>query len=149
LALEQWQKTSWEEDCKLIALPSISDPRGQLSFVESNRHMPFPINRVYYIYGVPAGESRGAHAHRELHQLMVAVNGSFDAILTDGFSEKRFTLDRGDRGLLIPPMTWRNLENFSEGSVCLVFASLMYSEADYIRDHDEFLQLARAGRHTK
>ncbi|WP_374469885.1 FdtA/QdtA family cupin domain-containing protein [Phenylobacterium sp.] len=129
---------------KFIDLPVVSDPRGNLCFVESNRHVPFPIERVYYLYDVPSGSIRAGHAHKALHQLLVPVSGSFDVRLHDGRLEQTVTLNRPNRGLHIGPMLWREIENFSSGSVCLVLASTHYEEADYIRDFDEFLTQARA-----
>ena len=127
----------------LINLPVISDPRGNLSFIESNTHVPFEIARVYYLYDVPSGSVRAGHAHKALHQLLIAVAGSFDVRLHDGVSEERVTLNRPHVGLHIGPMQWREIDNFSSGSVCLVLASTPYDEADYIRDFDAFLARAR------
>ncbi len=132
------------ELCKLIDLPKISDPRGNLTFVESGTQIPFDIRRVYYLYDVPAGEARGGHAHRGLHQLIVALSGSFDVLLDDGFVTRRYTLNRPYVGLYICPMIWRELDNFSSGSVCMVLASNLYDEADYFRDYDEYLERVRA-----
>ncbi|MBK8804703.1 MAG: WxcM-like domain-containing protein [Fibrobacteres bacterium] len=123
---------------RLIDLPIVHDPRGNLSFVESNEHIPFPIERVYYLYDVPGGAVRGGHAHRELHQLIIALSGSFDVILDDGDVREKFFLNRSWNGLYVPPMTWRELENFSSGAVCLVLASRHFSESDYIRDISQF-----------
>lgn len=126
------------DDCKIIDLPKISDPRGNLTFIEGGNHIPFDIKRVYYLYGVPAIAGRGSHAHRNLHQLIIPVSGSFDIILDDGFKKKRFTLDRTECGLYVCPMVWREMENFSPGTVCLVLASEFYDEGDYFRDYNEF-----------
>lgn len=123
---------------KFIDLPVVSDPRGNLSFAESGVHVPFDIERVYYLYEVPSGSTRAGHAHRVLHQLLIAVSGSFDVRLNDGRREEVVTLNRPGRGLHIGPGTWRELENFSSGSVCLVLASTPYDESDYIRDFDDF-----------
>jgi hypothetical protein len=131
-------------DARFVDLPKIADPRGNLTFVEGGRHAPFDIKRIYYLYDVPAGEARGAHGHRELKQLMVAVSGSFDVTLDDGAEKKLFHLNRPYVGLLIPPMTWRDLNNFSSGSVCMVLASEVYSEEDYFRTYSEFLSAVRA-----
>jgi len=125
-------------ECEIIKLPKITDRRGNLTFVESSRHIPFDIKRVYYLYDIPGGETRGGHAHKTLKQFMVALSGSFDVVLYDGIEEKRITLNRPDVGLYIPPMIWRELENFSSGAVCLVFASEYFTEADYIRDLQSF-----------
>jgi dTDP-4-dehydrorhamnose 3,5-epimerase-like enzyme len=127
----------------LIELPVVSDPRGNLCFVESERQAPFPIARVYYLYDVPAGAVRAGHAHLALHQLLLPLSGSFDVRLNDGRVEEVVTLNRPNIGLHIGPMTWRELENFSSGSVCMVLASTPYDEADYIRDFDAFLARAR------
>lgn len=123
----------------LINLPVISDPRGNLSFIESGAHVPFDIARVYYLYDVPSGSVRAGHAHKVLHQLLIAVSGSFDVRLHDGVREEVVTLNRPHVGLHIGPMLWREIDNFSSGSVCLVLASTPYDEADYIRDFDAFL----------
>ena len=132
--------------CRIIELPKIVDARGNLSFIEGDAHVPFPIRRVYYLYDVPAGAERGGHGHRELQQLIVAVAGSFEVLLDDGDESRRVRLDRPYRGLLVAPMIWRELDNFSAGAVCLVLASLPYDEADYYRDREEFVHAARAQR---
>lgn len=126
-------------DCKLILLPKIADPRGNLTFIEGDRHIPFSIERVYYLYDVPGGADRGGHAHKELHQLIVAMSGSFDVVLDDGAERKRFHLNRSYAGLYVCPMVWRALDNFSSGSVCMVLASARYAEDDYFRDYEEFV----------
>jgi acetyltransferase-like isoleucine patch superfamily enzyme len=127
------------DDVRLIELPRITDPRGNLTFIEGGGHVPFEIRRVYYLYDVPGGAARGGHAHRQLEQLIVAASGSFEVVLNDGHEERRFSLNRSYFGLYVPRMVWRELENFSSGSVCLVLASQHYDEADYYRDYDEFL----------
>lgn len=127
------------EECRIIDLPKITDSRGNLSFIEGNVHIPFDIKRVYYLYDVPGGAERGGHAHLDLKQFIVAISGSFDVILKDGFDLKKYHMNRSYYGLYIPNMVWRELNNFSSGSVCLVFASTLYDEADYIRDYREFL----------
>lgn len=129
--------------CKIINLPKISDRRGNLTFIEEKKHVPFEIKRVYYLYDVPSGESRGGHAHKHLQQFIIAVSGSFDVILDDGFERKRFHLNRPYYGLYICPMIWRELNNFSSGSVCLVLASEPYDEDDYIRDYETFKKMVR------
>lgn len=126
-------------DCKLINLPKISDPRGNLTFVEGSNHIPFDIRRVYYLYDVPGGAERGGHAHKELHQLIIAMSGSFDVVLDDGNEKKRIHLNRSYNGLYVCPMIWRELDNFSSGSVCMVLASNNYEESDYYRDYDEYI----------
>lgn len=129
------------EQCRLINLPKIEDARGNLSFIEGGEHVPFDIKRVYYLYDVPGGSDRGSHAHRNLHQFVVAMSGSFDVVLDDGKGQQRFHLNRSYYGLYVCPMMWRLLDNFSSGAVCMVLASERYDETDYIRDYDEFLQL--------
>lgn len=126
-------------DCRLIDLPKIHDQRGNLTFVESNVHIPFDIQRVYYLYDVPGGADRGAHAHRNLHQFIVAMSGSFDVVLDDGRESHRFHLNRSYFGLYVCPMMWRYLDNFSSGAVCMVLASAKYDETDYIRERTQFL----------
>jgi len=127
------------DDCRIIELPKISDPRGNLTFIEGMRHIPFEIRRVYYLYDVPGGADRGGHAHRTLHQLMIAMSGSFDVTVDDGRNKKTFHLSRSYLGLYICPMIWRHLDNFSSGSVSMVLASNIYEASDYFRDYDEFM----------
>lgn len=134
------------KDCRLIELPKIQDYRGNLTFIESGRHMPFDIKRAYYLYDVPGGATRAAHGHKGLHQLMIAMSGSFDVTLDDGSEKKIFHLNRSYFGLYIPPMMWRDLDNFSSGAVCMVLASEYYDERDYFRDYEEFLRAARGGK---
>lgn len=131
------------ENCKIINLPKISDPRGNLSFIEGGQHIPFDIKRVYYLYDVPGGSDRGSHAHKNLHQFVVAMSGSFDVVLDDGKEKKRFHLNRSYYGLYVCPMMWRDLDNFSSGAVCMVLASAHYDETDYIRDYSQFTALAK------
>lgn len=126
-------------DCRILQLPKIHEPRGNLTFVEEGKHIPFDIQRVYYLYDVPGGANRGGHAHKALHQLIVAMSGSFDVVLNDGRGEQRFHLNRSYFGLYVCPMIWRELDNFSSGAVCLVLASNLYTEDDYYRDYDEYL----------
>jgi|SRR5665213_2562385 len=128
------------ENCRIIDLPKISDPRGNLTFIEADRHIPFPIKRVYYLYDVPGGSSRAAHGHKKLHQLMIAMSGSFDVTLDDGSRKTKFHLNRSYYGLYITPMIWRDLDNFSSGSVCMVLASEHFDEGDYYRDYGDFLK---------
>ena len=132
------------QDCRIIELPRINEPRGNLTFVEACRHVPFDIKRVYYLYDVPGGAERGGHAHKQLEQLIIAMSGSFDVILDDGYEKKRVHLNRSYNGLYVPRMIWRELDNFSSGSVCVVLASHYYDEADYYRDHVDFLLALKA-----
>lgn len=127
-------------DCKIINLPKLTDPRGNLTFIEGNRHIPFDIKRIYYLYDVPGGSERGGHAHKALSQLIIAISGTFDVILSDGCDKKRFHLNRSFQGLYVCPMLWRELDNFSSGSVCLVLASNVYDESDYYRNYEEYLK---------
>ncbi len=125
-------------DCRLIDLPKISDRQGAITPIYGGVHLPFSIQRVYYLYDVPGGVSRGGHAHRKLQQLIVSVMGAFDVVLDDGTERRRVHLDRAYYGLYVPSMIWRELENFSSGGICLVLASLPFDEADYIRDYNLF-----------
>ena len=134
------------DHCKIIDLPKIQDPRGNLTFIEGSNHIPFDIQRVYYLYDVPGGSERGGHAHRELHQFIIAMSGSFDVVLDDGQKKKRVHLSRSYYGLYVCPMIWRELDNFSSGSVCMVLASNRYDEIDYYRDYGEFLRAQGLGR---
>jgi hypothetical protein len=131
------------EHCRLIELPRVADPRGSLTFVEGGRHVPFEIRRVYYLYDVPGGAERGGHCHKELEQVLIAMSGSFDVTLDDGTRRARYHLNRSYFGLYIAPMVWRELDNFSSGSVCLALASAPYNEADYYRDYTTFIQSLR------
>jgi glyoxylate utilization-related uncharacterized protein len=124
----------------IIQLPKISDYRGNLTFIENENHIPFNIKRVYYLYDVPGGADRGGHGHKKLEQLIIAISGSFDVVLDNGFSKEKFQLNRSYFGLYIPPMTWRDLDNFSSGSVCLVLASEKYDESDYFRNYEHFIE---------
>jgi hypothetical protein len=128
------------ERCRMIELPKIHDPRGNLTFVESNAHIPFAIERVYYLYDVPGGASRHGHAHKALHQFIIAMSGSFDVALDDGKDKERVHLNRSYNGLYVCPMVWRELDNFSSGSVCMVIASAKFDEGDYIRDYAAFMR---------
>jgi dTDP-4-dehydrorhamnose 3,5-epimerase-like enzyme len=131
---------------RVIDLPKISDPdgRGNLTFLEGGRHLPFSIKRVYYLYDVPGGESRGGHAHKQLQQFIVAASGSFEVQLDDGREKRSIFLNRSYCGVLVPEMIWRELHNFSSGSVCLVMASEFYDRSDYIYDYEQFLKVVRA-----
>jgi len=133
-------------DCRLIDLPRIQDPRGNLTFIEGSRHIPFDLKRVYYLYDVPGGAERGAHGHRALQQLVVAMSGSFDIHLDDGREKRVFHMNRSYFGLYICPMIWRELTNFSSGAVCMVLASDYYRETDYYRDYAEFMRDVQGGR---
>ncbi|WP_347888810.1 FdtA/QdtA family cupin domain-containing protein [Nitrosomonas europaea] len=133
-------------DLKIIQLPRITDHRGNLTFIESGRHIPFEIKRTYYLYDVPGGATRAGHGHKTLHQLMIAMSGSFDITLDDGLDKKVIHLNRSYNGLYIPPMMWRDLDNFSSGAVCMVLASEFYNEEDYFRNYDDFLSAARGGK---
>ncbi len=124
-------------EISLISLPKVEDPRGNLAIVEKEA-IPFAIRRVYYLFDVPSSARRGGHAHKNVVELLIPVAGSFDVILDDGLARKTVTLNKPDKGLLIPVNTWRELENFSAGSVCLVLASEVFTEEDYIRDYEMF-----------
>ncbi len=129
------------EDCKIIELDKHhSDRKGNLTVVENGVTLPFDVKRVYYLYDVPGGESRGSHAHRELEQLIVAASGSFTVVMDDGINKRKFFLNRPYQGLYVKPGLWRDLEDFSSGAVCMVLASEVYQKEDYIRDYQEFLQ---------
>lgn len=134
---------------RVLEFPKICDPRGNLSFVEGGRHVPFPIRRVFYMYDLPGGETRGAHAHKKCSTVLLATSGSFDVRLTDGENETVITLNRANRALLIPPGVWDVLENFTTGTVVLAFASDFYEEEDYIRDYEDFLEYAKELRLQK
>ena len=126
-------------DCRLIELPKISDPRGNLSFVEGGNHIPFDIKRIYYLYGVPHNEIRGGHAHKMLHQLMLPISGSFCVELNDGHERESHLLESPNIGLYICPMIWRDLSQFSPHATCVVLASDYYAEDDYYRNYEEFI----------
>ena len=126
------------KDCRIMDLPKISDPRGNLTFIEETRHIPFEIKRIFYLYDVPGGAWRAGHALKTCHQFIIAVSGSFDVILDDGQERQHFYLNRSYYGLYIPPLIWREIDNFSSGSVCLVLASDFYGEEDYYREYKDF-----------
>jgi dTDP-4-dehydrorhamnose 3,5-epimerase-like enzyme len=126
--------------CQLIELPKIQDQRGNLTFIEAGRHVPFDFKRAYFLYDVPGGSTRGGHAHKALHQLIIAISGSFDITLTDGKNSRRFHLNRSYFGLCVPPMIWRDMDNFSSGSVALVLASDYFDETDYYREYNDYLK---------
>ena len=123
---------------KIIQLPKFLDARGNLSFIEQENHIPFKIQRTYWIYDVPGGEKRGGHAYKENEELIVALSGSFDVVLDDGKEKKTFSLNRSYYGLYVPKGTWREMQNFSTNSLALILSSTRYDESDYIRDYDEF-----------
>ncbi len=126
--------------CHIIDFPKIQDPRGSLTFIEGGNHIPFAIRRVYYLYDIPGGAERGGHAHKALHQVIIAISGSFDVMLDDGKEKRRVHLNRSYNGLYVCPMIWRELDNFSSGSVCMVLASKCYDEDDYYRDYVKFMR---------
>lgn len=128
------------DQCRIIELPRVQDPRGNLTFVEGSSHVDFDIQRVYYLYDVPGGSERGGHAHKDLRQLIVAMSGSFDVVLDDGKDRKRVHLNRSYQGLYVCPMIWRELDNFSSGSVCMVLASNRFDEDDYYREYAAFMR---------
>lgn len=138
-------RTSRVYDCTVIELNKHHVPQGNISVVENNKEVPFGIKRVYYLYDVPGGESRGAHAHKELYQLIIAASGSFTVTLDDGEVKRTFLLNRPYQGLLIVPGIWRTLDDFSSGSVCMVLASEKYDEKDYIRTYEEFINYKKDG----
>jgi dTDP-4-dehydrorhamnose 3,5-epimerase-like enzyme len=125
-------------DCRMLDLPRIERPEGNLTPVEGQREVPFALSRVYYFYDIPGGAARGGHAHRQLEQVIVAVMGAFDVVLDDGSRREVFRLSRAYRGLYVPRMIWRELENFSSGGIGVVLASQPYAEEDYVRDYDRF-----------
>jgi len=132
------------DDCRIIELPKIADARGNLTFVENDRHVPFEIKRVFYVYDIPSGQSRGAHAHHRLSQFVISLSGSLDVEMDDGKRQRVVHLNRPWLGLLIPPMIWAAEGNFDPGSVYVVLVDALYDATDYIRDRDAFLQLARS-----
>lgn len=136
-------KKSNIDDCKLIHLDQIGDRRGHISVVENNKEVPFMVKRVYYLYDVPSGEDRGGHAHKELQQLIIAASGSFSVIVDDGVNKKTVTLNRPNQGLYFPSGLWREINNFSSGAICLVLASHVFEENDYLRDYNDFLSYKR------
>ncbi len=133
-------KTSEIKDCRLLDLPKVHNQSGNITVINNRKEIEFDIKRVYYLYDVPGGEGRGGHAHKQLYQLIVAGSGSFDIHIDDGKSKKSFHLSRPYRGLLMPPGLWRELDNFSSGAICLVLASTIYAEEDYIRDYHDFVK---------
>ncbi len=132
----------------IINLPKIEDPRGNLTFIEQEKHIPFQIKRVYWIYDVPGGQTRGGHAFKEQQELVVALSGSFDVVVNDRVKEERFHLNRSYYGLYIPQGLWRHMDNFSTNSVALVLSSTLYHESDYIRDFSEFTKYKLNEKHS-
>ncbi|WP_248277345.1 sugar 3,4-ketoisomerase [Brasilonema octagenarum] len=128
------------EQCQIIELPKINDHRGNLTFIENNKHIPFELKRVYYLYDVPGGAERAGHAHKALHQVLVAMSGSFDVVIDNGYERTKYHLNRAYYGLYISPMVWREIENFSSGSVCMALASDFYDESDYYRNYEDFIK---------
>ena len=131
------------DECRLVDLPKINDARGNLTFIEGGRHLPFEVRRIFYLYDVPGGSTRAGHALKQCHQFIISLSGSFDVILDDGTEKRRFHLNRSYYGLYVAPGVWRELENFSSNSVCLVLASEPYREDDYFRDYDRYLAAIR------
>lgn len=132
------------DTARIIELPKYHDPRGNLSVIEGGQHIPFDIQRVYYLYDVPGGSSRAGHGHIQLQQLIIAMSGSFDVIVDDGYGRKKVHMNRSYYGLYVPGMMWREIENFSSGAVCLVLASTKYDPDDYYHDYDEFVAAAHS-----
>jgi hypothetical protein len=130
-------------ECGLLTLEKNHEPEGNLTFVYNKVHIPFEIKRVFYSYDIPGGESRGAHAHKECHQLLIAASGSFEVVLDDGVNRRTVLLNRPFYGLHVPPGIWAEEQGFSSGSICLVLASHPYEDADYIRDYDEYLKFVK------
>lgn len=133
-------KKSSVYDCCMLPLSKVHNRAGNITVVEGNENIPFETKRIYYLYDIPSGENRGGHAHKDLQQLIVATSGSFDVLLDDGKNKKMIRLDRPNMGLYVVPGIWRELFEFSSGSVCLVLASRKYEDADYIRDYNDFIQ---------
>ena len=133
------------DKCRIINFPRIAEARGNLSFIEEKNHIPFPIRRVYYLYDVPSGATRGGHAHKKCQQIIIALSGSFTVVLDDGENKKNFFLNRPFYGLYVPTGIWRELENFSSNSVALSIVSQLYDEEDYIRDYETFKRLSKNG----
>jgi hypothetical protein len=132
--------------CAILELPKNTDPRGNLTFIEAGRHVPFDIKRVFYLYDVPSGEMRAGHALKKCQQFIIAMSGSFNLVVDDGGTRQRFHLNRSDCGLYVPPLIWREIESFSTNSVCLVLASEFYDLADYLDDYSEFTKWVGAHR---
>lgn len=133
------------EDVKFIELPKFMDPRGNLSFVEQNNHIPFEIKRTYWIYDVPGGEDRGGHAYKKTNEFIIAIAGAFDVTIDDGKCQKTFTLNRSYYGLYIPKGLWRKIDNFSTASLALEFANTLYDRSDYVENYEEYLRMKDNG----
>lgn len=134
------------KDCSLIDLPRVNDPRGNLTFIEGGRHIPFQLKRVFYLYDVPGGALRAGHALKQCQQFIIAASGSFDVVLDDGFEKRRYQLNRSYYGLYVPPLVWREIDNFSSNSICVVLASEQFDEGDYYREYDDFLAAVKLKR---
>ncbi len=134
------------KNCQLIDLPKINDERGNLTFIEGEKHVPFTIKRIYYLYDVPGGATRAGHAHKKLQQFLIAMSGSFDVTVDDGRQKIKFHLNRSYYGLFVPSMIWREIDNFSSGSVCVALASEYFDEADYYRHYPDFLMAVQEQR---
>lgn len=130
-------------DCQVLELSKIHNPAGNITIVEGNENVPFNLRRIYYLYDIPGGESRGGHAHKELYQLIVAASGSFEVMLDDGKNKKIVRLNRPNYGLMVVPGIWRELFEFSSGAICMVLASHKYDEADYLREYSSFLEVKK------
>ncbi|MBW0161198.1 MAG: WxcM-like domain-containing protein [Sediminibacterium sp. Gen4] len=131
-------------DCSVLPLSKIHNRAGNITVIEGDHSVPFPIKRIYYLYDIPSGETRGGHGHKELYQLIVAASGSFDVVLDDGRNKRIVTLNRPDYGLMVVPGIWRELLEFSSGAICLVMASEIYTELDYIREYKDFIAYKNA-----
>ncbi|MEH2174433.1 sugar 3,4-ketoisomerase [Nostoc sp.] len=134
------------QGCQIINLEKILDPRGNLTFIEGNKHVPFEIKRVFYLYDVPGGSNRAGHSLKKCQQFLIAMSGSFDVIIDDGFQKQRYHLNRSYYGLYISPLMWREIDNFSSGSVCMALASELYEESDYYRDYQDFFKAVQVNR---
>jgi hypothetical protein len=134
------------KDCRIIELPRLNDPRGNLTFIESERHVPFEMKRIFYLYDVPGGATRAGHALKTCHQFLIASSGSFDVVVDDGAERVRYQLNRSYYGLYIPPLIWREIDNFSSNAICTALASEFYAADDYYRDYEEFATAANKTR---
>lgn len=135
------------QQVKILQFPCIQDPRGQLTFIENLNHIPFKINRIFYLYDVPVNTHRGGHCHKIQQQVLIAIRGTLEIILQDGFTHKTYMLDKPHIGLYVPAMIWSDQINFTEGAMCLVLTSHLYDEADYIRDYGEYLRVVQGTKH--